>query len=98
MKKYKDVTWFCDECDAELNRQSGFDDIHKTWTCQNCGHINYIDDDNIVDDAMARAINYIASVCCCKVCVGHHRKEVINGLYYCVCEDCGDMVQIDESI
>lgn len=94
MKKYKDVTWFCDECDAQLDRQSGFNDSCGTWRCKNCGHVNYINEDNIVDDDIAERIAYISEVTKCEYCGGHHRKEFINGSYYWVCEDCGNKIKI----
>ena len=41
--------WYCDECDANLNEQIGFDSNCGTWRCQECGHVNHIDSDNIID-------------------------------------------------
>lgn len=43
------VNWWCDNCDALLNEQPGFSDSHRTWKCRNCGHVNRIDEDQIID-------------------------------------------------
>ena len=45
--QYEGVGWFCDECGAFLNTQSGFSDWYDTWTCTECGHTNVISQDNI---------------------------------------------------
>ena len=36
--------WYCDNCEAFLNVQKGFDDHLDTWTCTECGHENPITD------------------------------------------------------
>ena len=36
------VTWFCDECNAVLSFQPGFDIKGDTWKCLRCGYINSI--------------------------------------------------------
>lgn len=50
MKKYDYVDWFCDSCDANLNRQPGFTIASGTWTCTECGAVNDVTDDNILDE------------------------------------------------
>ena len=37
-----------DECNAYLNEQSGFDADCGTWTCKECGYLNYIDENEIL--------------------------------------------------
>lgn len=39
--------WYCDNCNAYLNHQFGFRNNDGTWKCEKCGHINYIDKDNL---------------------------------------------------
>lgn len=41
--------WYCDECDAYLNDQSGFTVDYGEWTCEVCGHINRISEDEIYE-------------------------------------------------
>lgn len=50
MKNLNDYDWYCDECNAYLNEQSGFDADCGTWTCKECGYLNYIDENEILDD------------------------------------------------
>ena len=45
-----DLAWFCDDCGALLNRQSGFSDSLGSWVCTQCGHENRIDEDEIIND------------------------------------------------
>lgn len=47
---FDDYDWYCDECDAYLNDQDGFYAGCGTWICKECGHLNYIDEDNIIED------------------------------------------------
>ena len=45
-----EVFWFCDECDAFLNVQPGFDDrVSNQWKCKQCGCENDVSDENIFD-------------------------------------------------
>lgn len=46
-KEFQYFDWYCDECDAKLNWQPGFRNNNGTWKCEKCGHINYIDKDNL---------------------------------------------------
>lgn len=41
------VFWFCDECEAYLNNQEGFDRKAAKHICQNCGYENDTTFDNI---------------------------------------------------
>lgn len=41
------VFWFCDECDAFLNNQEGFDGRASKHVCRNCGYENDTSADNI---------------------------------------------------
>lgn len=42
-----DVDWYCDNCDAYLNDQAGFDDSQELWTCTQCGSENDITPSNL---------------------------------------------------
>ena len=44
----KDCEWYCDNCDAHLNNQSGFSAHTGSWTCAECGYVNDVSDDNIL--------------------------------------------------
>ena len=45
-----DCDWHCDNCNAPLDDQDGFDPYCGTWECEECGHINQINQDNIIMD------------------------------------------------
>lgn len=45
-----DCDWFCDCCGDLLNDQDGFDYDCGVWKCTKCGYLNYIDQDNIIDE------------------------------------------------
>lgn len=49
IEEFKDdyVFWFCDECDAYLNEQGGFDKNASKHVCRNCGYENDTTFDNI---------------------------------------------------
>ena len=34
-----DCDWYCDECDAHLNKQAGFNVYSGSWTCNECGYV-----------------------------------------------------------
>ena len=46
--RFPGIEWYCDECNAYLNRQKGFDDHKKIWKCTECGNKNKISKKNIV--------------------------------------------------
>ena len=41
------VLWFCDDCDAYLNIQPGFNTAAGRWQCAVCGADNDVTEDNI---------------------------------------------------
>ncbi len=49
-KRFPGVEWYCDECNAYLNEQEGFDDRLPEWSCQNCGYVNRLDIEEIYDN------------------------------------------------
>ena len=50
MKNLDDYDWYCDECNAYLNNQSGFHADCGSWTCTKCGYVNYINENEILDE------------------------------------------------
>lgn len=44
-----DCDWYCDNCDAYLNDQNGFSEIGGTWICTECGALNDVSQNNVVD-------------------------------------------------
>ncbi len=50
MINLSDYDWYCDDCDSYLNTQPGFNVSCGEWECTECGCLNYIDEDNIIDD------------------------------------------------
>lgn len=43
------IDWYCDECNAYLNDQSGFNTSSGRWTCSECGYNNDVTENNIID-------------------------------------------------
>lgn len=41
------VDWYCDNCNAHLNDQAGFDDAQDLWTCTECNSDNDITASNL---------------------------------------------------
>ena len=42
--------YYCPDCNAILNRQSGFTDIYCSLTCTECGHTNGTSDESIIEN------------------------------------------------
>ncbi len=90
-KKYKYVDWFCDSCDANLNRQVGFTTATGSWICTECGSINDVTDDNILDEDEETYQNE------CPKCGGHLRRNgYLRNFDLWICEDCGEEVMEDD--
>ena len=49
--------WYCDNCGTYLNDQDGFTAISGTWRCEECGYLNDVSDDNIIDDSSDERIS-----------------------------------------
>ena len=88
-----DVTWYCDGCDAELNRQSGFSTESGTWVCEECGYENDVTEDNILDEDDSERFSIFQNKC--DICGGHMRRSD-NPPDVWVCEDCGAEAEEDE--
>ncbi len=41
--------WICDCCNAYMNDQVGFTTVNGTWVCTECGALNDVSEDNILD-------------------------------------------------
>lgn len=41
--------WVCDECDAYMNDQPGFTVSGGSWTCTECGAVNDVTPNNVLD-------------------------------------------------
>lgn len=48
-KRFPGIEWYCDECDAYLNEQEGFDDYLPYWECRECGYFNRLEIDEIYE-------------------------------------------------
>ena len=48
MGKLNDIDWHCDECNAYLNSQPGFNTNSGVWKCSECGYENNIDESQIL--------------------------------------------------
>ena len=48
LKKPFTVFWFCDDCEAFLNVQPGFNTKEKQWTCMECGCVCDVSRGNII--------------------------------------------------
>ncbi len=44
----EECDWYCDNCREFLNNQEGFD-FQEEWKCTNCGHVNQISKDSIIE-------------------------------------------------
>lgn len=51
MANLSNYDWYCDECNELLNYQPGFYSECGTWTCTNCGELNYIDENEILSSS-----------------------------------------------
>lgn len=45
----RDCSWICDNCNTYMNDQPGFDVSDGTWTCTECGALNDVSENNVVD-------------------------------------------------
>ena len=48
LKKFFGVFWFCDDCEAFLNVQIGFNTKKKRWSCTECGCVCDVSRGNII--------------------------------------------------
>ena len=87
-----EIVWYCDSCDAELSRQSGFNTDSGTWTCEKCGYLNDVTEDNILSEEEAEWHEETeCPVCGGHMCIGYGYARTVY-----VCEDCGKEAWYDE--
>ena len=49
-RRFPGTEWYCDNCEAHLNEQEGFDDHLEAWQCRRCGYINRIGPDTLYEN------------------------------------------------
>ena len=94
LRREGDIVWYCDGCDAELNRQKGFSTLLGTWTCAKCGYLNDVTDANILSEEEADIQASFQTECpCCggHMCIGEGYAKTVY-----VCEDCGKEAWYDD--
>lgn len=50
VEKFEDTYWYCDKCNALLNKQRDFNDKIGFWHCSECGFKNDVSEDSIIKD------------------------------------------------
>ena len=45
-----EVFWFCDNCGSFLNVQEGFDDSDDTFLCKECGSLNMLTEEHVINE------------------------------------------------
>lgn len=87
------IDWYCDGCDAELNRQKDFTTSSGNWICTNCGYNNDVTESNILTEAESEIAKSFQSEC--PNCGGHMAMgQGYVGVVW-VCENCGCEAQDD---
>lgn len=79
----KDCEWYCDNCDAHLNNQSGFNTYSDSWECTECGYLNDVSEDNILSGEMEEFVRTTYIVC--PHCSAHMTTEDYE---HYECPDC----------
>lgn len=49
VKRFQDIDWYCDRCNAYLNSQDNFDDHKYIWSCTECGYKKSISSTNVLE-------------------------------------------------
>ena len=79
--------WYCDNCDAHLNYQEGFDASSGEWECSNCGWLNDVSEANILQGDLLALVESAYEVC--PECGAHMDTEDYKTYQ---CPDCGLVV------
>lgn len=87
---FEEIDWYCDGCDAHLNRQEGFNTSTGSWECTRCGYINDVTEDNILSEEEADDLYQEE----CPKC-GGHMARVGYSFNEWECEDCGCIAKDD---
>ncbi|MBR3864140.1 MAG: hypothetical protein IKJ19_03355 [Clostridia bacterium] len=80
----KNCDWYCDNCDAHLNNQCGFNTLFGHWTCTKCGWDNDVSDSNILFGEEEEFVRLAYIVC--PHCAAH--MQTYDSEYF-KCPDCG---------
>ena len=49
-QRFPGIYWFCDKCNYRISDDPSFDDNIGLFKCPICGHINWIDESQIIDE------------------------------------------------
>lgn len=88
------TVWYCDGCDAELNRQEGFNTLTGTWICEKCKYPNDVTNNNILsasDIDFQESFQTECPNCGGHMCIGQDYAKTVY-----VCEDCGKEAWYDD--
>ena len=86
LKRKQKIVWYCDCCDATLNKQSGFKTKYSLWVCDKCGFPNDISKKNILSKEEANEIIKIQKKC--PKCNEHMYIAYLPGGKNWKCEKC----------
>lgn len=88
------IDWYCDSCNSYINDQVGFTDNKRLWVCDNCGHVNELTKENILNSK----VDYQQStdnqcISCHKDMTGSEYtakwEDGDNSSAYITCKHCG---------
>lgn len=85
-ERFPGIEWYCDRCDANLNKQQGFDDHKYIWKCTKCGHKNSISRDNILyntENGLTRTFAVVMGLARC-ICMYSILLLTIGCFVFCV--------------
>ena len=86
------IDWYCDCCDAYLNRQAGFTTETGCWVCANCGEENSVTEDDILSDEECELYEALHREC--PECGGHMARGSYGNWW--ICEECGCEAEEDD--
>ena len=90
------IDWFCDDCNDYLNDQSGFHDGCGNWTCTICGHVNPINENEIIEDEDEDdSVDPKQIIVACPICMAE--LEAWSDASYAHCPTCDMDVEISDS-
>ena len=91
----KDCDWYCDDCDAHLNNQAGFNTLSGSWTCTKCGWVNDVTENNILSGDEEEFVRDVYIVC--PDCGAHMTTDDYEH-YECPDCDCSGRFDYDADI
>ena len=86
----RDCEWYCDNCDAHLNNQLGFNAYTGFWTCEKCGYVNDVSEKNILSGDDEEFVRMVYEVC--PRCGAHMETDDYEEYE---CPDCGYSATFD---